>query len=245
MEKHLDWRPAELRYLPFLAGRCGAVAAHEVSDLLRRACTGEPRHLFAAPEKYEQRDASDAEFLADLRKILCVDLGKACIGGKHSGRLFELRSHHPAGTTPWRPEINQQGQVIGFRGLVQRLGVKRANFAVCQLRPANPAFRPCRQSINGHAVDGGTFQASDFGGTGHGKTFFMLTLSINGAQTIDLQEPSFADPGRARSYRFIYQRIGFIYRCSIGLGGVRDYPQPTRMLQLRSAIQSDAHLPPQ
>ncbi len=76
---------------------------------------GRPRadcapRLASVREHGHHRNRSNLKPLAQLRERVGVDLHDHDPAGEAGGHLLELRRHHPAGTTPRRPEVDNDRQ---------------------------------------------------------------------------------------------------------------------------------------
>jgi hypothetical protein len=76
-------------------------------DVCRAHCARLAGNFSAAAEQRQGRDAADAEARRQRLLRFGVDLGQAYRGLEHAGGLDEGGRHLAAGTTPWRPEVNQ------------------------------------------------------------------------------------------------------------------------------------------
>jgi len=63
-------------------------------------------------ERDHRRDAADAEAAGDVRLLLGVQLGDPDFRGEPLRCLFVRRRHHPARPAPWRPEIDDNRQIV-------------------------------------------------------------------------------------------------------------------------------------
>ena len=66
----------------------------------------------ASRKNGERRNATDVEAGGELWLGLGVDLGETGVGFKVNSRLVEGRRHHAARPAPWRPEIDDDRQVV-------------------------------------------------------------------------------------------------------------------------------------
>src|SRR4029079_882892 len=85
-------------------------AVHEAFDLSGRHRAGGAGGFSAAFEDGHRGNRADPEALAEFRQRVRVDLDDhetARIRGRH---LREFRRNHPAGSTPGRPEVDDDGE---------------------------------------------------------------------------------------------------------------------------------------
>ena len=98
----------------------------------------------------------------DRRVGLGVELGEARPRAQRGRRLGELRRHHPAGSAPGRPEVDDERQLVVPHRLVEHAGVDRPHLAVEERRPAGRALRPGREPLLRHPVHLSAFEARHF-----------------------------------------------------------------------------------
>src|SRR5262245_60142552 len=91
-------------------------------------------------EQDHGRDALDTEASGELLLFIGVDLGEAHPGFELARRLLELRRHRLAGSAPWRPEVDQQGNVALGGVALEALRVQRHGMAREQGRAATAAL---------------------------------------------------------------------------------------------------------
>ena len=68
-------------------------------------------NLLAALEDHQGRNAADAVLVGHVGVFVGVELEHLDLAVKFLGNFLDDRSHHPAGTTPGRPEIDQHRNV--------------------------------------------------------------------------------------------------------------------------------------
>jgi hypothetical protein len=98
-------------------------ADNQRPDIPRRTCAGGAVNFTAAVKNREGRDRANPESLPQLGHRVGVHLHDQPFTGGAFRHLVELGRHHPAGTAPWCPEIddNRHGRRRDER--VERCGI--------------------------------------------------------------------------------------------------------------------------
>ena len=101
--------------------RAGSLGTQPCEELAGGLGTGGEGGREAFAEEGEGRDALEVEIGSDVREGVGIDFGEEEFALGHGGCLCEFRGHHAAGTAPWGPEVDDDGQ----RGESLELGVGR------------------------------------------------------------------------------------------------------------------------
>lgn len=127
-----------------------------------RHYTARPRDFLAVPEQDHGGNAADPVTVGDLLFGFGIELAETELGFERTRRSLELRCHHLAWPAPFRPEIDEQGQ-IGIGVSVETGGGQCDWPALEQGGAAAAAAGVIRQSFLRNAIDGTTFRASNGG----------------------------------------------------------------------------------
>ncbi len=148
--------------------------------------TRHPGELPSLRKQDHRGDAADTELGRDRLLLFGIDLEQAHSRFQLCRRLLECRRHHPAGTAPGRPEIDQQRDIaarqlgLKFRctGL-QGLAGEKGRFAA-------PAFPAAPKTISGDTIYARTMRADD-----------MLRIAHRGLLQSKYRSDLQMGPGRA------------------------------------------------
>jgi len=122
------------------------VRARPLRDLGGRHRAALARDFLAAFEEDHGGNAADPVAAGDLLFGFRIELAQADTGFEGACRRFELGCHYFAGTAPFCPEINQQGQ-FGIRMTVKISRYKRDGPALKERRAAASAIGIVGQTL--------------------------------------------------------------------------------------------------
>jgi len=92
-----------------LAGRSGQSEKLGLELILGDAGADDLVLHFAVLEEQEEGDRADIVFHCEVARVVDIDLADFGLIAEFAGELIDDRSDHFAGSTPFRPEIDEDG----------------------------------------------------------------------------------------------------------------------------------------
>ena len=127
-------------------------ASHPVEQTRQIHRPGSTRNFPAVDQQHQRRDAADREAAGQRLRLLGIDLHGLHHATQFARGGFEHGRHRPAWTTPFGPEVHQQGQTAALRIVAESLLVQRQRPAVEQRGAAAPALA-LAETCDRHTID--------------------------------------------------------------------------------------------
>ncbi len=151
---------------------------HDI-PLVHRPCLA--RNLSAAAHQHQGGDTADAEAGTQLLGLFGIDFDQSDCRFELDGRLLEGRGHHPAGSAPGRPEIDEQGNVVFLRVVLETPLIQCQGLAGKKGLMALATFGAVLQSLGRDPVDAVAMGTDDMQGFTHDTDSISLDYALNGA----------------------------------------------------------------
>src|SRR5690606_18103925 len=144
------------------------VPAYPALDIGRAHCARLARDLAAVREHHERRDAANAEARGDILLCFRVQLQHAGVAAERGRRALELGRHHPAGSAPLGPEIDDDRDVVAGDVLLERGARNLVRLAVEQGAMTLSALRALAEAVGRDAVHREAMRTNDVARVAHG-----------------------------------------------------------------------------